>query len=142
MRKSFFAVALAALMGVAQPAAAQHVTVSLRLGDGPVAIRGYYASRPQYVIPRRFVCEPDGSFLYCWDREAYRVEQPVIYVYPADRRFVPVRRHERRAEDEKYWRHAAHGAFQRWRRDRARGRGHRRDHDDDDHVAVALAWQV
>ena len=113
MRKSFFAVALAALMGVAQPAAAQHVTVSLRLGDGPVAIRGYYASRPQYVIPRRFVCEPDGSFLYCWDREAYRVEQPVIYVYPADRRCVPVRRHERRAEDGKDWRPVPHGAVPR-----------------------------
>jgi hypothetical protein len=33
MRKSLFAIALAALMGFARPAAAQHISVSLRLGD-------------------------------------------------------------------------------------------------------------
>jgi hypothetical protein len=135
MNRSLFGMALAALMGFAQPAAAQHVSVRLRLGDGPVAIRGYYASRPQYVIPRRFVCEPDGAFLYCWDRAAYRVERPVIYVYPTDRRFVVTRRDYRHDEDQQYWRHAAHRVFHGWRH----GRGH--GHDDDAHVAVVLAWE-
>jgi len=137
MRKPLFGLALAALMGAAQPAAAQHVFVSLRLGDGPVALHGYYASRPQYVIPRRFVCEPDGPFLYCWDRAANRVARPVIYVYPADRRFVAVRRHYRHDEDQRYWSHAAHRVFHRWRHGHGRGHGD----DDDSNVAVVLAWE-
>ena len=142
MRRSLFGIALAALMGVAHPAAAQRVTVQLRLGDGPVFVRGYYASRPQYVIPRRFVCEPDRAFLYCWDRAAYRVERPVVYVYPANRRLVPVRRDDRRERDDRYWRHAAYHAFARWghRHGHDRGHGHWRDSDDDGHLAVVLAW--
>ena len=101
---------------------------------------GYYASRPQYVIPGRLVCEPDGAFLYCWDRAAYRVARPLIYVYPADRRFVPLRR-DYRDDDDMYWRRAAHRVFQRWGHDHARGRGRWRDRDDDGHIAVVLAWE-
>ena len=141
MSKPLIGMALAAVVGFAQPAAAQHIAVTLRLGDGPVAIRGYYASRPQYVLPRRFVCQPDGPVLYCWDRTAYRAARPVIYVYPADRRFVVARRDYRRDlrrdDDGRYWRRAAGRAFRRWHHRYGYAYG---DRDGDD-VGVVLAWR-
>lgn len=123
---------MAALLGIASPAAAQDVRVSLRLGDGPVRVSGYYASRPQYLIPRHFYCEPDGPFMYCWDRSAYLVERPVVYVYPANRRFVVVERHYRWDRDAKWWRKEARKAFRR-------GHGPRRFRNSD--VRVVLAWE-
>ena len=123
---------LAALLGIVSPAAAQHVRVSLRLGDGPVRVAGYYASRPQYAIPHRFHCEPEGPFLYCWDQRAHLVERPVVYVYPANRRFVVVERHYRWDRDGRKWRKEARKAIRRWRKS-----SRWRDRD----VRVVLAWE-
>lgn len=123
---------LAALLGTASPLAAQRVLVNLRLGDGPVRLSGYYASRPQYVIPRHFVCEPDGRFVYCWDRAPYAAAHPVVYVYPANPRFVVVERHYRWGRDAKQWRKQARHAMKRWRK------AHRYA---DREVRVVLAWE-
>lgn len=123
---------LAALVGWVSPTAAQDLRVSLRLGDGPVRVSGYYASRPQYVIPRHFYCEPEGPFLYCWDERAYWVERPVVYVYPANRRFVVVERHYRWERDGNKWRKEAQKALKRWRKSQ-RFR--------DGNIRVVLAWE-
>ena len=123
---------LATLLGTASPLAAQHVSVNLRLGDGPVRVSGYYASRPQYAIPHRFVCESDGPFVYCWDRSGYVVERPVVYVYPANPRFVVVERHYRWGRDGAQWRKEARHAMRGWRREH---------HFPDRDVRVVLAWE-
>ncbi len=132
MKKTLIAIVCAALFGAVSPARAQDVSVSLRLGDGPVRISGYYASGPQYVIPQTYYCEPDGPFMYCWDRVTYVVERPVVYVYPANPRFVVVRRHYRHDRDEKLWRKHAQQAMKRWRKQ------HRYRESD---VRVVLAWE-
>jgi len=132
MTRTLQGIVLAALIGAASPLAAQHVFVNLRLGDGPVRVSGYYASRPQYVIPQRFVCERDGPFAYCWDRLRYAVEQPVVYVYPADPRFVVVERHYRRGHDDGEWRRDARHVMREWRRSH---------HYPDRDVRVVLGWE-
>lgn len=131
MNRLLHALAVLTLAG-ASPVAAQDVRVSLRLGDGPIHVAGYYASRPQYAIPARFYCEPDGPFLYCWDERAYLVERPVVYVYPANRRFVVVERHYRWDRDGRKWRKEAVKALRRWRKQ------HRFR---DGNVRVVLAWE-
>ena len=132
MTRTLQGMVLAALLGTASPLAAQRVSVNLRLGDGPVGVSGYYASRPQYLIPQRFACERDGQFVYCWDRAGYAVEQPVVYVYPANPRFVVVERHYRRDRDAGEWRREARHAMRGWRGDH---------HDRDRNVRVVLAWE-
>ena len=123
---------LAALVGVVSPAAGQDVRVSLRLGDGLVRVSGYYASRPQYAIPRHLNCEPEGPFLYCWDARPHWIERPVVYVYPVNRRFVVVERHYRWDRDARKWRKEAQKALKRWRKEhRVRG----------DNLRVVLAWE-
>ncbi len=132
MTRTLQGMLLAALLGVGSPLAAQDVSVSLRLGDGPVRVSGYYASRPQYVIPRRYYCEPDGAFVYCWDQVGYVVQRPVVYVYPANPRFVVVQRHYRWGRDAQQWRKEARRAMKRWRR------AHRYPETD---VSLVLAWE-
>ncbi len=132
MSRTLAGMVFAALISAASPLAAQDVSVSLRLGDGPIRLSGYHASRPQYVIPRRFYCEPDGPFVYCWDQVGYVVERPVVYVYPANPRFVVVQRHYRRDRDAKQWRKEARKALKQWRR------AHRYPETD---VSVVLAWE-
>jgi hypothetical protein len=132
MTRNTIGIAAALLLAVAAPAAAQDVAVSLRLGDGPIRVSGYYASRPQYVIPRSFVCEPDGPFVYCWDQYRYVAERPVVYVYPANPRFVVVQRHYRWGRDAKQWRKEARKAMHRWRK------AHRYPETD---VSLVLAWE-
>lgn len=132
MNRTLQGMVLATLLSSASPLAAQHVFVNLRLGDGPIRVSGYYAPRPQYVIPRRFICEPDGPFVYCWDQTSYAVAAPVVYVYPADPGFVVVERHYRWDRDAGVWRREARHAMRRWR-----GANRYRDRD----VRVVLGWE-
>lgn len=132
MTRTLQGIVLAALVVTASPLYAQHVFVNLRLGDGPARVSGYYASRPQYVVPQRFYCEPDGAFVYCWDRAGYAMDRPVVYVYPANPRFVVVERHYRWDRDAKEWRKEARHAMRDWRK------AHRYPDRD---VRVVLAWE-
>ncbi len=132
MNQTVIGTIAAALLSAAAPLVAQDVAVSLRLGEGPVHISGYYASRPQYVVPRRFYCEPEGPFVYCWDQAAYLVRRPVVYVYPANPRFVVVQRHYRWDRDGKQWRKEARKAMRGWRKAR---------HYPDTDVSLVLAWE-
>jgi hypothetical protein len=132
MNRKLQGMALAAMLGTASPAAAQNISVNLRLGDGPVRVAGSYASRPQYAIPQRFHCEAEGRFLYCWDQRAYWGERPVVYVYPANQRFAGPERHYRWNRDDRKWRKEARKAMMRWRRS-----SRFRDGD----IRVVLAWE-
>lgn len=146
---------VAALLSVAAPVAAQDVSVRLQVGDGPLWIDGYYSSRPRYVVPARYYCEADGPFLYCWDERAYLFEHPVVYVYPADPRYVVLERRSRRVhrddrwsrddddrswrdddrrwrQDAKHWRKEARRAHKHWRT------AHRYPDGD---VRVVFAWE-
>jgi len=139
---------LAALLIAAAPVAAQDVSVRVQVGDGPLWIDGYYSSRPNYVVPVRYYCEADGPLLYCWDERAYLFEHPVVYVYPADARYVVLERSSRRGRhddrwsrndddrrwrnDEKHWRKEARRAHKRWRT------AHRYPDGD---VRVVVAWE-
>ena len=117
-------IALAALANT--PALGQRIAVDLAWHSSTRArVSGSYGSAEAYLRSGYRYCAPEGRYLYCWDRQAYRPGRPMaVHVFqrrgPADReynRYGRTRGRDHRIMDQRtYRRHerAAQKAWQRW----------------------------
>jgi len=108
------------------PALGQRIAVDLAWHSSTgTRVSGSYRSADAYLRSGYRYCAPEGRYLYCWDRQAYRPGRPMaVHVFQrqayADRdqrRYSPTRRGYPGAMGRKaYRRHekAARRAWQRW----------------------------
>jgi hypothetical protein len=128
MKKTIVGAALliAAAAFANTPALGQRIAVDLAWHSSTRArVSGSYGSAEAYLRSGYRYCAPEGRYLYCWDRQAYRPGRPMaVHVFqrrgPADReynRYGRTRGRDHRIMDQRtYRRHerAAQKAWQRW----------------------------
>ncbi len=108
------------------PASGQRIAVDLAwYGSSGTRVTGSFRSPGAYLRAGYRHCEPEGRYLYCWDRQAYRPGRAMaVHVFPrqaySDREYYRYRQarweNHGRMDRKAYQRHAkaARKAWQRW----------------------------
>ena len=108
------------------PARGQRIAVDLAwYGSSGARVTGSFRSPGAYLRDGYRHCAPEGRYLYCWDRQAYRPGRPMaVHVFhragPADREYGRYRQARGRdhgiVDRRAYRRHekAARKAWQQW----------------------------